>query len=68
MEAQCEWVRTDEKDNEQTQKKYRGKTEKDLKTAHVSVKHAFFATGLSCHTVASSSRQSTQDQKFEKIF
>ena len=44
MEAQCEQVRTDEKDNEQTKKKYRGKTEKDLKTAPVSAKHAIFAT------------------------
>ena len=45
----------------------RGKTEKDLKTALVSAKHAIFATWLSRHTVASSSRQSTQRQKFGKF-
>ena len=49
----------------------RGKTEKDLKTAHVSAKHAIFATWLSRHTVTSSSRQSTQEQNlknFSKCF
>ena len=35
----------------------RGKTEKDLKTAPIYAKHAFFATWLSRHKVASSSRQ-----------
>ena len=41
---------------------------KGLKTAPVSAKHAIFATGLSRHIVASSSRQNTQDQNFEKFF
>ena len=45
----------------------RGKTETSFKTAPVSAKHAIFATGLSRHTVASSSRQITQDQKFENF-
>ena len=66
MEARCEWVRADEKDNEQSQKD-RGKI-KSLKTAPVSAKHAIFATGVSRHIVASSSHQSTQEQKFEKFF
>ena len=56
-----------EGEDEQSQK-FEGKTEKDLKTAIISVKHAFFATWLSRHTVASSSRQSTQEQKIWKIF
>ena len=38
-----------------------------FKTAPVSTKHANYATGLSRHTVASSSRQSTQEQNFEKF-
>ena len=42
MEARCEWVRAVERDNEQSQKG-RGKTEKDLKTAPIFAKHAFFA-------------------------
>ena len=66
MEARCEWVRVDEKDNEQSQKD-RGKIENFKKTAPVSAKHAIFATGSSRHTVASSSRQKTQDQNFEKF-
>ena len=45
----------------------RGKTETSFKTAPVSAKHAIFATGLSRHTVASSSRQITQEQKFENF-
>ena len=63
MGARSVW----EGEDEQSQI-FEGKTEKDLKTAPVSTKHANFATGLSRHTVASSSRQSTQDQKFEKFF
>ena len=43
MEARCEWVSADDKNNEQSQKD-RGKTEKGLKTAPVSAKHAIFAT------------------------
>ena len=43
MEARCEWVRADEKDNEQSQKD-RGKTKKNLKTAPIFPKQAFFAT------------------------
>ena len=49
-------------------KKFEGKTEKDLKTAPIFAKHAFFVTEVSRHTVASLSRQNTQRQKFEKIF
>ena len=45
-----------------------GKTETSFKTAPNSAKHANFATGLSRHTVASSSRQNTQEQNFEKFF
>ena len=45
----------------------RGKTETSFKTAPISAKHAFFATGFSRHTVASSSRQSTQEQNFENF-
>ena len=46
----------------------REKTEKDLKTAPIFAKHAFFATEESRQQVASSSRQNTQRQKFEKFF
>ena len=46
----------------------RGKTEKDLKTAPIYAKHAFFATWLIRQKAARSSRQNTQGQKFEKIF
>ena len=67
MEAWCEWVRAVERDNEQSQK-VRGKTEKDLKTALIFAKHAFFTTKVSRHTVASLSRQNTQRQKFENFF
>ena len=38
-----------------------------LKTALISAKHAIYATGVSRHTVASSSRQNTQEQNFEKF-
>ena len=62
MGARSVW----EGEDEQSQK-FEGKTEKDLKTALISVKHAFFATWLSRHTVASSSRQSTQEQNFENF-
>ena len=62
MGARSVW----EGEDEQSQK-FEGKTEKDLKTAPVSAKHAIFATGLSRHTVASSSRQITQEQKFENF-
>ena len=48
--------------------KVQGKTEKDLKTAPIFTKHAIFATEESRHRVASSSRQNTQGQKYEKIF
>ena len=66
MEARCERESAEVKDNEQSQKD-RGK--KILKrTAPVSAKHAIFATGSSRHTVASSSRQNTQEQNFEKNF
>ena len=65
MEARLEWTRANEEDNEQSQKD-RGKN--ILKTALISAKHAIFATGLSRHTVASSSRQSIQEQNFEKFF
>ena len=58
---------TVEKEDEQSQK-FEGKTEKDLKTAPIFAKHAFFATEVSRHKVASSSRQNTQRQKFEKFF
>ena len=47
--------------------KVRGKTEKDLKTAPIFAKQAFFATEVSRHQIASSSRQNTQRKKFEKI-
>ena len=43
-----------------------GKTKKDLKTAPIFAKHAYFATWLSRHKAASSSRQNTQGQKFKK--
>ena len=66
MEARCEWVRADEKDNEQSQKD-RGKN-KSLKTAPVFPTHAIFATETSRQKVARSSRQNTRGQKFEKIF
>ena len=58
MVARCEWVRANERDNEQSQKG-RGKTEKDLKTASIFAKHAFFAIEVSRHKDASSSRQNT---------
>ena len=58
---------TVEKENEQSQK-FEGKIEKDLKTAPIFAKHAFFATEVSCHQVARSSRQNTQRQNFEKNF
>ena len=48
--------------------KVRGKIEKDLKTAPIFAKHVFFATEVSRHKDASSSRQNTQRQKFEKNF
>ena len=54
------------REDEQSQK-FEGKTEKDLKTASIFAKHAFFATEVSRHTVASPSRQSTQGQNFEKF-
>ena len=41
MEAQCEWVRADERDNEQSQKD-RGKTKKNLKTAPIFAKTRVF--------------------------
>ena len=47
--------------------KVRGKTEKDLKTAHIFAKHTFFATEESHHKIASSSRQNTQRQKFKNF-
>ena len=56
-----------EREDEQSQN-FEGKTEKDLKTAPVFAKHTFFATEESRHRVASSSRQNTQGQKFEKFF
>ena len=46
----------------------REKTEKNLKTAPISTKHAFFVTWSSRYTVASSSYQNTRGQKFETIF
>ena len=58
---------TVEKEDEQSQK-FEGKTEKDLKTAPIFTKHTFFATEESRQQVASSSRQNTQRQKFEKFF
>ena len=67
MEVRCERVRADEKDNEQSQKD-RGKNKKFKKIAPVCPKHAIFATETSRHTVARSSRQITQEQKFEKFF
>ena len=48
-------------------KKFEGKTEKDLKTTPIFAKHAFFATEVSRHIVASLSRQNTQRQKIEKF-
>ena len=66
MEARCEWVRADEKDNEQSQKD-RGKNKKFKKTAPVCPKHAIFATETSRQKVARSSRQNTQGQKFENF-
>ena len=41
MEARCEWVRADERDNEQSQKD-RGKTKKNLKTAPIFAKTCVF--------------------------
>ena len=58
---------TVEKEDEQSQK-FERKTEKDLKTAPIFANNAFFATEVSHHQVASSSRQNTQRQKFEKFF
>ena len=58
---------TVEREDEQSQK-VRGKTEKDLKTAIVFPKHAFFATEVSCQQFARSSCQNTQRQNCEKIF
>ena len=55
-----------EGEDEQTQI-FEGKLKQVLKTAPVSAKHVFFATGLSHHTVASSSHQSSQEQKFENF-
>ena len=62
MGARSVW----EGEDEQSQK-FEGKTENDLKTALISAKHAIFATGLSRHKVASSSRQITQEQNFENL-
>ena len=56
-----------EEEDEQTQI-FEGKLKQILKTALISAKHAIFATGVSRHTVASSSRQNTQEQNFEKFF
>ena len=50
---------TVEREDEQSQK-VRGETEKDLKTAPVFAKHAFFATKVSRQQVARSSRQIIQ--------
>ena len=58
MEARCEQVKADEKDNEQFTKKIEGKT-KSLKTALVYPKHAIFAIETSRQRVAKSSRQNT---------
>ena len=58
---------TVEKEDEQSQK-FERKLKKNLKTAPIFAKHAFFATEVSRHKVTSSSRQNTQRQKFEKIF
>ena len=58
---------TVEKEDEQSQK-FEGKTKRDLKTAPIFAKHAFFATEESRQQVASSSCQNTQRQKFEKFF
>ena len=58
---------TVEKEDEQSQK-FEGKTKRDLKTAPIFAKHAFFATEVSRHKIAGSSRQNTQRQKFEKFF
>ena len=55
-----------EGEDEQSQK-FEGKTEKDLKTALISVKHAFFATGLSRHTVASSAKALKNKNLREKL-
>ena len=61
-----EWRKFREKMN--SYKCSREKLKQVLKTAPISAKHAIYATGVSRHTVASSSRQSTQDQNFEKFF
>ena len=58
---------TVEEEDEQSQK-FEGKTKRDLKTAPIFAKHAFFATSVSRHQVASSSCQNTQRQKFENNF
>ena len=63
MGARSVW----EGEDEQSQI-FEGKLKQILKTALISAKHAIFATGVSRHTVASSSRQSTQEQNFEKFF
>ena len=67
METQSVWVRTVERVSEQSQK-VQGKTKKDLKTAPVFVKHAFFTTEVSRQQDARLSRQNTQRRNFEKIF
>ena len=46
---------------------FEGKLKQVLKTAPIFAKHAIFATGVSRHKVASSSRQSTQEQKSENF-
>ena len=66
METRSVWVRTVERVSEQSQK-VQGKTEKDLKTAPVFAKYAFFATEVSRQQDARSSRQNTQRQNFEKF-
>ena len=66
MEARCERESAEVK-TMNSHKKIEGK-QKILKTAPVCSKHAIFATGLSRHKVASSSRQITQEQNFEKFF
>ena len=58
---------TIEKEDEQSQK-FEGKLKKNLKTAPIFAKHAFFAIEVSHHKVASSSRQNTQRQNFLKNF
>ena len=64
MGARSVW----EGEDEQSQNFEGKKLKMILKTALISAKHAIFATGVSRHTVASSSRQNTQEQNFEKIF